>query len=103
MKYLAALVIWIGLMTSIQASANDYIFSKDDNEYSTSLDECVKAAKQGIELSEYKADRFGVINEGKRYLYKSRIYILATRQEPGTANIGVQCLFLKKMGINPPS
>ncbi len=77
MKYLAGLIVGLGLMAHGQAFASyktffEYDYSKPENFVAPSLRPCIDAAEDGIELV--------TITQGevpsKSWLYKDKVYLL---------------------------
>ena len=96
MKHLGALCIWIGLMTSSQVSADEYVFKPDLNDFmAPSLQACSNAAQNGIELSDLKEGDTVI----KRYLHQDKIYMLVVNRGLEEMDMILRCLFLKQSEI----
>ena len=91
MKYLADLIVGLGLMTSGQAFANEFVFQIDPtNSLLKSLKPCVNAAENGIELNTINVDGM----TAKRWLHADKIYNLVIEGSENGAQVILRCAFM---------
>jgi len=99
MKYLVALFLGASLLANSQAFADEYIFRGDENDWFTSPDVCVDAAKNGVEL--YTSVEEGEPEITRWYLHEERIYLLTFGFFKKQSLAVVQCFILKQDEVVP--
>ena len=94
MKYLAALVIGVGLMANGPAFAEELKFAITGG---VPMEECVKSAKEDTELSryQYEYEEVDTLVDLRTYLRKTssgwRVFRISTFQNSNTQEVKVYC------------
>ena len=81
MKYLAAFVIGVGLMTNGQAVAENLVFPTILDSRPTELFKCLEAQKNGIEIEQSSHDNTGFFSKKGREIEKEWTRVFVSRQE----------------------